>query len=156
MKSSPDLGISIPIWTVQSNCSWGKSNWGSKVTAVEFCTNCNYSYFCINHNYFWTSITFAPTKQHTGTKWPWMPPNHGQIYDSEGNLPTRYWHLPSTSTKIKSWPLQLLTFNISWKEFWVEIRNEALCALEQLTEQTFKYLKYFQEEILWAQTLAHT
>ena len=42
------------------------------------------------------------------------------------------------------------------KGFWVEIRNEALCALEQLAEQTFKYLKYFQEEILWAQTLAHT
>ena len=62
-KSSPDLEISIPIWTVQSNCSWGKSNWGSKVIAVEFCTNCNYSYFChqpqllLNLNYFCTKQT---------------------------------------------------------------------------------------------------
>ena len=51
------------------------------------------------------------------------PQNHGQIYDYKGALPTENWHLPSTS------PLQLLPFNIPWKEFRVEIRNEALCAL---------------------------
>ena len=31
-----------------------------------------------------------------------MPQNHGRIYDHEGALPTGNWHLPSTSTKIKS------------------------------------------------------
>lgn len=35
----------------------------------------------------------------------------------------------SASTRIKSRPLQLLTFNTSGKEFSVEIRNAALCAL---------------------------
>ena len=39
------------------------------------------------------------------------PQNHGQVYKQKGALPTENWHLPSTSTKIKSWPLQLLTFN---------------------------------------------
>ena len=39
------------------------------------------------------------------------PQNHGQVYEQKGALPTEDWHLPSTSTEIKSWPLQLLTFN---------------------------------------------
>ena len=30
------------------------------------------------------------------------PQNHGQIYEQKGALPTENWHLPSTSTKIKS------------------------------------------------------
>ena len=39
------------------------------------------------------------------------PQNHAQVYEQKGALLTEDWHLPSTSTKIKSWPLQLLTFN---------------------------------------------
>ena len=30
------------------------------------------------------------------------PPNHGQIYGHEGDLPSGNWHFPSASTKIKS------------------------------------------------------
>ena len=30
------------------------------------------------------------------------PPNHGPIHDSEGDLPTENWHLPSTSARIRS------------------------------------------------------
>ena len=40
-----------------------------------------------------------------------LPQNRGQVYEQKGALPTENCHLPSTSTKIKSWPLQLLTFN---------------------------------------------
>ena len=36
----------------------------------------------------------------------------------EGTLPTGNWQLPSTSTKIKSLPLQLLTFNITERLGW--------------------------------------
>ena len=67
-----------------------------------------------------------------------ISPNYGQIHDPEGALPTASWQLPSTSTKIKTWPLKLLTFNTPWKEFKIEIRNEALCALEKLAEETFR------------------
>ena len=73
-----------------------------------------------------------------GQDGPVMFPNHGQIHDPKGALPTRNWHLPSISTKIKSWPLKLLTFNTLWKEFRVEISNEALCALEKLAEEDFR------------------
>ena len=49
------------------------------------------------------------------------------------------WTTTSTSTRIKSHVLlQLLTFNTSWREFKVEARNDALCALENLAEQIFK------------------
>lgn len=30
------------------------------------------------------------------------PPNHGQIYDTEGALPAKNWHLSSASTRIRS------------------------------------------------------
>ena len=40
-----------------------------------------------------------------------VPQNHGEVYEQKGALPTENWHFLSTSTKIKSWPLQLLTFN---------------------------------------------
>lgn len=44
------------------------------------------------------------------------PPNHSQIYDTEGSVLPENRHLLCTSTKIKLWPLQLLTFNNPWKE----------------------------------------
>ena len=34
--------------------------------------------------------------------------------------------------------LKLLTFNTPWKGFSVEIKNEALCALEKLPEEVFR------------------
>ena len=40
-----------------------------------------------------------------------VPSNHGQIHYTEGAPPIGNWHLSSVSTKIKSWPLKLLTFN---------------------------------------------
>ena len=62
--------------------------------------------------------------------------NCGQVYEQNGALPTENWHLPSMSTKIKSCPLQLLTFNAperssGWKS---GMRHcvlivQALCAL---------------------------
>ena len=39
------------------------------------------------------------------------PQSRGQVCKQKGALPTEDWHLPSTSTEIISWPLQLLTFN---------------------------------------------
>ena len=59
-------------------------------------------------------------------------------------LPTENWHLPSTSTEIKSWPLQLLTFNApertsGWKS---EMRHSML--LEKLAEQAFRQLDLFR------------
>ena len=48
-------------------------------------------------------MSIPSTTGHNGHE---MPPNHGQIYDSEGALPTGNWHLTSASTKIKSQPLQ--------------------------------------------------
>ena len=39
------------------------------------------------------------------------PQSRGQVCEQKGALPTEDWHLPSTSTEIISWPLQLLTFN---------------------------------------------
>ena len=40
--------------------------------------------------------------------------------------------------------LQLLTSTTSWKEFRVEIRNEALCAWGKLAEQVFRELDILQ------------
>ena len=44
-------------------------------------------------------------------------------------------------------PLQLLTFNSPWKEFRVQIRNEALCALGKLGRTGLKTVRCFQEKI---------
>ena len=49
--------------------------------------------------------------------------------------------------------LQLLTFNIPWKEFSVESRNEALCALGKTGRTDLQIVIHFQELILWAQFL---
>ena len=64
--------------------------------------------------------------------------NHGLVYEQKGALPTEDWHLPSTPTKIKSWPLQLLTFNAperssGWKS---GMRHSVLW--EKLAEQAFR------------------
>ena len=66
------------------------------------------------------------------------PQNHGQAYDHERALPTRNWHLPSTSTKIKSWPLQLLTFNISERSSWWISEMKPSVFWEKLAEQAFR------------------
>ena len=60
--------------------------------------------------------------------------------------------MPSVSTEIKSWPLKLLTFNILSKEFRVEIRNEALCALKKKRKRKncirgLQMVRQFGEEI---------
>ena len=47
----------------------------------------------------------------------------------EKNLPAKHWHLLSASTGINHEPLWLMTFNNPSKEFGVEVKNEALCAL---------------------------
>ena len=72
------------------------------------------------------------------------PQNHGQIYEQKGVLPTEDWHLPSTSTKIKSWPLQVLTFNAPGKssEWKSGMRHSVLW--EKLAEQAFWQLDLFR------------
>ena len=58
-------------------------------------------------------------------------------------------HLPLQGLNHKL--LQLLTFDTPWKEFRVETRNEALCALGKLARTGLQTVRYFQEKILWAQ-----
>ena len=60
-------------------------------------------------------------------------------------------HLPLQGWSHK--PLQSLTLNMPWKEFRVEIRNEALCALGKTGTTGLQIVRYFQEKILWAQFL---
>ena len=55
-------------------------------------------------------------------------------------LALAYGCAPSTSRRMKSVLLQLLTFNRPRKAFRVEGRNEALCAPEKLVEQVFSKL----------------
>ena len=47
--------------------------------------------------------------------------------------------------------LQLLSFNTPWKQFRVESRDEALCALGKTGRTGLQIVRYFQELILWAQ-----
>ena len=54
-------------------------------------------------------------------------------------------HLPLRGSN--SEPLQLLTFNTPWKEFRVESRNGALCALGKLAGQVFRGLGIFRSQI---------
>ena len=60
-------------------------------------------------------------------------------------------HLPLQGLNHKL--LWLLTFNTSWKEFRVEIRNEALCALGKPSRTGLQIVRYYQEKILRAQFL---
>ena len=60
-------------------------------------------------------------------------------------------HLPLHG--LSQMALQVLTFNTPWKEFRVEIRNEALGALRKTGGTGLQRVRYFQELILWAQFL---
>ena len=65
--------------------------------------------------------------------------NCGQVYEQNGALPTENWHLPSMSTKIKSCPLQLLTFNFPERNSgWKSGRRHSVL-WEKLAEQIFNY-----------------
>ena len=80
------------------------------------------------------------------------PQNHGQVYEEKGALPTEDWHLPSTSTKIKSRPLQLLTFNFperssGWKS------GMRLCALGKKTVRTGLQIDLFKKRLYESQIL---
>ena len=67
-------------------------------------------------------------------------------------MPTTNWHLPSTSTRIKSWAAAAADRQHARKEFRVEIRNEALGALGKTGKTGLQIVRYFQK-ILWAQFL---
>ena len=82
------------------------------------------------------------------------PHNHGQAYEQKGALPTEDWHSPSASTKIKSWPLQLLIFNAperssGWKS---GMRHSVLWGKTGRTG--LQIVRSFQEKILWVPILA--
>ena len=66
--------------------------WPSPVTAHWVACQQN-----LCQNWEWT---FSAPWDKMVLKWP--PQNHGQVYEQKGALPTENWHLPSTSTKIKS------------------------------------------------------
>ena len=83
-----------------------------------------------------------------------MPPSKSwSSLWAKGALPTEDWHSPSASTKIKSWPLQLLTFNTperssGWKS---GMRHSVLW--EKLAEQAFRYLNLFRTKFYKPQFL---
>ena len=60
-------------------------------------------------------------------------------------------HLPLHGLNYE--PLQLPTFNTPWKEFRVEIRNEALWILGKTGRPGLQIVRYFQKKILWVQFL---
>ena len=64
-----------------------------------------------------------------------------------------YWHLPSTSTRIKSCVAAAADFQHPLKGVQVESKNEALCALGKTGRTRLQIVRYFQEPILWAQFL---
>ena len=72
------------------------------------------------------------------------PQSHGQVYEQKGALPTEDWHLPSTSTAIIPWPLQLLTFNDSKRSSGWRSRMRHSVLWEKLAEQTFRWLDLFR------------
>ena len=64
-------------------------------------------------------------------------------------LQTGTCHLPLQGLNYE--PLQLPTFNTPWKEFRVEIRNEALWALGKRGRTGLQIVRCFQKKILWVQ-----
>ena len=66
------------------------------------------------------------------------PQSHGQVCEQKGALPTEDWHLPSTSTEIISWPLQLLTFNGPERSSGWRSRMRRSMLWEKLAEQAFR------------------
>ena len=71
----------------------------------------------------------------------------------EGTLPTRNWHLPPTSTKIKSWPLQLLTFNAPERSSGWKSGMRHFVLWEKLAEQAFRELDIFRRRFYESQLL---
>ena len=65
-------------------------------------------------------------------------------------LPTKNWHLPSASTRIKSQDAVTADLQHPWKEFRVDW-NEVLCLGQNW--QNKSSASYFQEMVLWAQSL---
>ena len=63
-------------------------------------------------------------------------------------MPTKNRDSPSVCRRIK--PLQQLTFNTPWMGL---IRNEALCVLGKTSRTGLQIVRYFQEKILWVQSL---
>ena len=79
--------------------------------------------------------------------------NHSQVYEQKGALPTENWHLPSTSTKIKSWPLQLLTFNSpEMNSGWKSGKRHSVL-WEKMAEQAFIWLDLFRRRFYESQFL---
>ena len=62
---------------------------------------------------------------------------------------TTNWHLPSTSTRIKSWThCSSWSSTSPWKELMVKIRNKALCALEKTARTSLQidiFRRWFYE-----------
>ena len=79
--------------------------------------------------------------------------NHSQVYEQKGALPTENWHLPSTSTKIKSWPLQLLTFNSPEKNSGWKSGKRHSVLWEKMAEQAFIWLDLFRRRFYESQFL---
>ena len=71
----------------------------------------------------------------------------------EGTLPTRNWHLPPTSTKIKSWPLQLLTFNTPRRSTGRRSGARYSVLWGKLAEQAFRELDIFRRRFYESQLL---
>ena len=65
-------------------------------------------------------------KDELGHRHTWKK-DHGRTQGEGHQLQTGTRRLPLQGLSQEL--LQLLTFNTPWKEFWAEIRNEALCAL---------------------------
>ena len=86
--------------------------------------------------------TFSALWDKMVMKYP--PQNHGQVYEQKGVLPTENWHLPSTSTEIISWPLQLLTFNGPERSSGWRSRMRHSVLWEKLAEQAFRQLDPFR------------
>ena len=86
-----------------------------------------------------------------------MPPspNHGQAYDHEGALPSRNWHLPSTSTKIKSWPLQLLTFNTPERSSGLKSGMRHSVLWEKMGRAGLQILRFFSGEDFYESQFLH-
>ena len=81
-------------------------------------------------------------------------PSHDWIYDHLGALPTKTWHLPSTSTRIKLWAAVAADLQFPLKGVpRIKSTYEALCALEKTGRTGLQIIRYFQGTTLWAQFL---
>ena len=68
-------------------------------------------------------------------------------------VPTSRWHLPSTSTRIKSCGTAAADLQHSLKEFRAEMRNKALCSGKNWQKTVLYVVRHLQEKILRAQFL---